>query len=134
MSSADPVGQVERLLGAPLPPGRKVSYFRWQPSRALAYFTAYVKFGASREEFTDLVRRARMSRRGEGDALRYLPAAWAAEPELRLGWWDPGPGTPPDSAARGFGVNGWIVAKHERGTAYLIVTDTGHAEGTPGPT
>jgi hypothetical protein len=85
---------VQKLLGTALPDGTDdLHYFRWQPSEDLSYYVAYVKFGASREEFIDLMQRMDMDfHHTGGDANLYLPAAWDAEVELE--WWDPDPDTP----------------------------------------
>jgi hypothetical protein len=121
---------IEDLIGAPLPVVRDVHYHRWQPSTGLAFFIVYVKLGLSQEDFNALVQRAGMDgvRHGGDAADRHLPAAWSAAPQVHLDWWDPEPSTPADSAAKAFGTNGWIIAKYERGAAYMIVTDTGRLE------
>ncbi len=124
---------VQKLLDTALPDVTDdLHYFRWQPSEDLSYYTAYMKFGTSREEFVDLMERMNMDFRGAGgDANLYLPAAWDAM--IELDWWDPDADTPEYSAARSFGANGWIVAKYESGHVYMTVSDTGHSGGTPGP-
>lgn len=126
---------IQKLLGTTLPERvANLHYFKWQPSSDLSYYTAYIKFSTSRKEFVDLMTRMQMSFHNTGgDANLYLPAAWGTVPELKLDWWDPSPDMPVSSAARDFGINGWIVAKYERDCVYLIVSDTGHVDGTPGP-
>lgn len=121
----DTHSRVQKLLGVELPDdAADLHYYKWQPSSELSYYTAYVKFRVSVPEFMKLVER--MQALMEKSA--YLPAAWDAEPGVHLDWWDPEPGTPRESGAKQFGLNGWIFAKHERGNAYLIVTDTDRAE------
>jgi hypothetical protein len=123
-------GKLERLLGTRLPDGLgAISFERVQPSTDLAFFTAYARFAASPEQFEAVVDALGL-RRG-ADAAPYLPAAWRGDREPQ--WWDPSAETPADAAARGFGANGWLVAKREGDDVYLVVTDTGASEATPGP-
>ena len=126
--------QAETLLEIELPEAiGEVHAFRWQPSGDLHYFHAYVKLIASRQDFLDLVERLRLAHRRAAESAGYLPAAWEAPRGVDLPWWDPGADTPPDSAARAYGTNGWVVAKYEDGQIFLILTDSGAETGTPGP-
>ncbi len=116
----------EELIGTNLP--KQISdfhYYRWEPGEELAIYAVYIKFSASEEAFMDLVRRLHMDLRNSGKAdLMFLPAAWEAEPGLDLTWWNPSLDSPPESAATGFGENGWIVTKFEGGNIFMIVTDS----------
>jgi hypothetical protein len=124
----DTQSKVQKLLGVELPDkAADLHYYKWQPSAELSYYIAYIKFDVSAQEFVDLIERMETTMKGVG-ASPYLPTSWNTVPEVHLDWWDPSPDTPEVSAARPFGLNGWIVAKHERGTAYLIATDTGRVE------
>lgn len=124
-------GKLERLLGTRLPDGiGAVEFHREQPSSDLAFFTAYARLSGSADVFAALADALDL-RRGD-DAAPYLPAAWRGglgEPQ----WWDPSSKTPADAGARAFGKNGWVIAKREGDTVYLLVTDTGTTGGTPGP-
>lgn len=125
--------QAEKLLQTQLPSGiSNLSFFRWQPSSDLNYFHAYLKFDSTEQEFVALTDQLGMQT-GDAENSGHLPACWDGPTDRELPWWDPAPQTPSDAAARFYGVNGWIVAKYERGSTYLILTDSGHAEGTPGP-
>lgn len=117
---------VEALIGTPLPEGiADFHYYRWEPGEELAIYTVYIKFSASEQAFRDLVGRLDMDLRNSGGAdLMFLPAAWEAEPDIVLSWWDPSEDTPTESAATNFGEHGWIVAKFEDGQVYMIVTDS----------
>lgn len=129
----DARGQAESLLGVELPDGASdVRFHRWRPSPDLAYFYAYVKLACTREAFQELADRLGLAGRESGGAA-YLPASWKGPPDTELHWWDAAAETPPDARAASWGVNGWIVAKHEGGSAYVVVTDTGSEEGRAGP-
>lgn len=124
----DTQSKVQKLLGVELPDkAANLHYYRWQPSADLSYYIAYIKFDVSAQEFVALIERMETTMTG-ADASPYLPMSWNTVPEVHLDWWDPSLDIPEASAARPFGLNGWIAAKHERGTAYLIATDTGRAE------
>ncbi|MEK6288294.1 MAG: hypothetical protein AABO57_21460 [Acidobacteriota bacterium] len=123
---------IETSLGVDLPEGAaNLHYYKLEPGSEIAYYTKYLKFSTSLSEFLELMGRMQMTLFGRGGAAyMYLPGAWEAEPGVQLGWWDPTPETPDNSAARGLGANGWIIAKYERGCAYIIATDTGRYDGT----
>jgi hypothetical protein len=56
----------------------------------------------------------------------YLPLRWQVSPGAPpLDFWDPSPETPSDAASGTMGSQGWIVAKHEHGWVYVMVSDTG---------
>lgn len=119
---------IEKLLGAALPAeATDVSFYDHHPSSELSFHTAYIKFRVSKEQFTEWTRGLHAAA-GDAENKPYLPVSWAVELGVQLDWWDPGADTPPDAVARSFGANGWLVAKHERGWAYAIATDTGHGE------
>lgn len=117
---------IERVLGAPLPAdARNLHYARVQPSPDLSYQTTFAKFDASPESFAELMRRSRMEPSDAGAGLARLPAAWRWPHAPR--WWDAGPATPPEAAARETGFHGWVAAKYEGGHVYVLFTDTGFA-------
>lgn len=127
--------QFEELYGKALPTSAKnIQFIKWKPSADLYYFVAYLKFTVSKNEFVTWIKNTGMDLAGSGKAGSvYLPGVWKLEPELKLPWWDAGPDTPDNAAAQSFGENGWAVAKYERGHVYVLITDTGHAQGSPGP-
>ena len=126
---------IEKLLGTALPAQvNDLHYFKSQPSNDLQYYTAYIKYSTPKEAYITLIQQMHMNFHNTGgDANLYLPTAWVSEPNVEIDWWNPSSDTPVDAAAKAFGTNGWILAKYERGYVYLIVTDSGYLEGTPGP-
>jgi hypothetical protein len=117
--------QVERLIGTTLPQeADDLHHAIVRPSSQLAFYTAYVRFGASHDDYVALMRRMAMDFVSDGGAAnRHLPTAWRSPSDPS--WWDPGDETPPDAAAKTLAYNGWAVAKYERGRVYLILTETG---------
>jgi hypothetical protein len=127
--------QIEKLLDIKLPfkPGR-LHFAKWQPNPDLVYFQAYIKIEATEDQYLNLIDVMSLHFRGQTpEADIYLPASWACESEDTVSWWDPTFETPADAAARAYGVNGWIIAKYENGAVFIIVTDTGNEQGSPGP-
>jgi hypothetical protein len=125
---------VGQLLGTALPSQiTNLNYFKWEPTPDLYFYETYIKFGASREEFIQLIERMNMDfYRSDKNYMRYLPTNWKATPQIKLDWWNPKITTPFDDAAAGsFGLNGSIIAKYEGCNIYIMVTDHGNA--LPGP-
>ena len=118
----------QRLLGAPLPSDASDLHFvKYRVSSDLAGYDAYIKFRASRPSFLALVRQRGLALSGGGIPSAHLPTAWRLPPGSKaVEWWDAGVDTPADSASGSVGVFGWIVAKHEHGCVYVIISDTGH--------
>jgi hypothetical protein len=121
----------ERLLGAPLPPGaHDVYFYRYQHGGEfddVDKYSAYLKFRALHADYLDFMRRLRIAvYPGSTPGLRArLPGHWKLAPGLHLDWWDPTLEIPDDTGFSSFGVNGFIVAKHERGFVYLKASDNG---------
>lgn len=133
MPNSDARKQAEKLLQIDLPKtASSVWFYPWRPSKDLKFFQAHLKFDSTEEEFTFFAAKLGLHPAGAPDAM-HLPASWGAPPGVELEWWDPSPETPSNARARSYGVNGWIVAKLERRFAFLILTDTDHPAGTPGP-
>lgn len=127
--------QFEELYGKELPTSAKnIQFLKWKPSADLYYFVAYLKFMVSENEYMAWVKNTGMDLAGSGKAgTVYLPGVWELESGLKLPWWDASPDTPDNAAAQSFGEYGWALAKHERGHVYVLITDAGHPQGTPGP-
>ncbi len=120
--------KIEGLLNTQLPNDiHDLNYFKFKPSDQLDFYTIYIKFGTSKTKFLNLMQQMNMHlRRAGGEANLYLPAAWAADSSISIPWWNPSQDNPEDySAAKSFGSNGWIVAKYENESVYIIVTETG---------
>ncbi len=116
---------IEEILATLAPKAFDLKYFKFSPSPELLFFVAYIKFGASKDDFADLIRNMKMVPYFSGrNTSGLLPAAWKALHDLNIEWWDPTDNNPADSAAKPFGQNGWIIAKHEREHVYMIITDT----------
>ena len=127
--------QIEKLLDIKLPfkPGR-LHFAKWQPNPDLVYFNAYIKIEATKDQYLNLIDMMDLHFRGQTpEADIFLPASWTCESEEPVSWWDPISESPADAGARSYGVNGWIIAKYENGAVFIIVTDTGREQGSPGP-
>ncbi|MGH3924578.1 MAG: hypothetical protein ACRDTT_17250 [Pseudonocardiaceae bacterium] len=121
----------ERLLGTPLPAGAQdVRFHRHQHGGQFGdveKYSAYLKFRASHSDYLEFMHRLEIVvLPGSAPELRArLPGDWKLASGLRLDWWDPTLDIPDDTGMGSFGVNGFIVSKHERGFVYVKASDIG---------
>ena len=123
MTSAqtDSKNEVEQLLTDNLPDDAcDVSYHFYNPGTNLVQYTAYLKFQCSPVGFSEFVGALGLETRAE-QLSPHLPAAWGLPRGLALEWWDAESNTPENAAAKSLENAGWIVAKYENQTTYLIV-------------
>jgi hypothetical protein len=114
---------LKKLIGGELPPDAQgLGFARVRPGGDISFTLVFARFSTSPEHFAALMRRMGMNPPDSGDGLALLPAAW--RPSQAPDWWQPGPGTPNESAAR-FTPTGRIIAKYEAGSAYILMTDLG---------
>jgi hypothetical protein len=114
--------EATELLGSDVlvgKPGLRVHIHR--PAPHLAMYTVYARYHGDLDEFARLASTLRLARKGAVEAGGHLPAVWTSD--AQISWWDATPDTPDASAARPHGTSGWIVAKHEQGRIYVIVSD-----------
>jgi hypothetical protein len=102
-------------------PGLRVHIYR--PAPHLAMYTAYARYHGGVDELARLASALRLAPKGTLEAGGHLPASWTLPSGASLSWWDATSETPEASAARPHGTSGWIVAKHEQGRIYVIVSD-----------
>jgi hypothetical protein len=113
--------EMTELLGSDVlvgKPGLRVHVHR--PAPHLAMYTAYARYQGGVDELARLAAALRLAPKGTPEAGGHLPASWAG---VSVPWWDATSDTPETSAARPHGTSGWIVAKHEQGRIYVIVSD-----------
>jgi hypothetical protein len=117
----------EKLAGAAFPAGASdLRAVIWKPSTDLAVHDAYIRFKASHAEYLDFARRRKLEFFSDTGPSGLLPSSWKQTDEFgRLDWWTPSTATPPDAAAAPLGPYGWILAKHEDGFVYILISDTG---------
>lgn len=124
----------ERFLNTQLPSGAQdIHFYLHQHGGKLGdvdKYSAYLKFRSSRSDYLEFMQRLRVNvYPGSSPELRlWLPGHWKLAPGLRLTWWDASLDIPDDTGLSPFGMNGFIVAKRERGFVYLQASDHGSPE------
>lgn len=121
--------KAERLLGTSLPrDAQDVHFYRYQHGGEFGdvdKYSAYLKFRASHADYLEFTQRLGIVvRPGSAPELRArLPGHWKPASGLQLDWWDPTLDIPDDTGQGSFGVNGFVVTKHERDFVYLKASD-----------
>jgi hypothetical protein len=117
----------ERLLGVSLPDSAgDIHADRLRVSSDLAGYDAWIRFRAPREDHDHLIQSLGLSPLSTSGPNAYLPSSWKLPPEAgEVSWWDVSSNTPPDAASATLHRDGWIIAKHENGYTWIILSDTG---------
>lgn len=124
--------KAEKILGIELPKTcTDVKYSINRPNPDLAMYFIYIAMKAPKNDFYKIVKETQMKQYDKSIAV-YFEDGWKMSGE-KVSWWNPTKATPLESFAKNFGKNGWIIAKYEDGKIFVIATDSGEKEGTPGP-
>lgn len=115
------------MIGAPLPPSAaRIQWFLGRPSTDLAAYDGYLRFEADHAAYLDWVRRRGLALLSESGPNAFLPSRWQMNDEFpALSWWDATAETPSDAASGLVDRHGFLLAKHENGKVYLIISSSG---------
>lgn len=118
---------LEKLLGISLPTESigPVFFEKISPSDQLTYHYVFGRVdGVDQAGYEALVQDApAFGERAAGQAAGFLPAAWLPAEGMAIPWWTPSPATPSNAVAAAYGQQGWIVAKWEAGSLFVLATD-----------
>ena len=124
--------RVQELLGMTLPESvDDVRYYKYQPNSEITYYTVYIRFRIPKDEYMDLMRQMNMTfYTGVDTPYWYLfPGKWKTSRSAVSDWWNPTLETlRNNTATRQYGSDGWIIAKHENGYAYIRIFVPSEAE------